>query len=240
MLVLWVAGAEAGAEWQKSRKLGGDPTGRGDPKGIHAHTISNPNFKDAAGAVNETSKPPATTNLSPLEVHRNGDIAMTQISGQPYILGVNGVNGHAANGRTKSAGSVLDASSGSKNQEAKSVILAKRNAAMNVRPVVNKTANNKIILNRTGSGRGKKGAPSDVIVAFDPARTPARSSMRKPKVAQQNLQQSSAPDSGSVDSSSNPDSPDGLMDAGIPNPSFAQSSPPAKKKVRIHTQSTAV
>ena len=127
-----------------------------------------------------------------------------------------------------------------KHQISNRAILAKRNAAMNVRPIVNKTANNKIILNRTGSGRGKKTGAGDVIVAFDPARTPARSSMRKPKIAKQNLQQSSAPDSGSIDSSSTPDSPDGLMDAGIPNPSFAQSSPPAKKKVRIHTQSTAV
>lgn len=57
-------------------------------------------------------------------------------------------------------------------------------------------------------------------VAFDPNRTPLRSSLRKPKPA--------PPE----------DAPDSSL--GIPNLAFTQSSPPAKKKVRIHTQSTSV
>ena len=57
-------------------------------------------------------------------------------------------------------------------------------------------------------------------VAFDPNRTPLRSSLRKPKPA--------PPE----------DAPDGSL--GIHNLAFTQSSPVAKKKVRIHTQSTSV
>lgn len=57
-------------------------------------------------------------------------------------------------------------------------------------------------------------------LAFDPNRTPLRSSLRKPKPA--------PPE----------DAPDSSL--GISNLAFAQSSPPAKKKVRIHTQSTSV
>ncbi|XP_050691941.1 uncharacterized protein LOC126983309 [Eriocheir sinensis] len=57
-------------------------------------------------------------------------------------------------------------------------------------------------------------------LAFDPNRTPLRSSLRKPKPA--------PPE----------DAPDASL--GIPNLAYTQSSPPAKKKVRIHTQSTSV
>lgn len=57
-------------------------------------------------------------------------------------------------------------------------------------------------------------------VAFDPNRTPGRSSLRKPKPAPP------------------VDAPDSSL--GIQNYAFTQSSPPAKKKVRIHTQSTSV
>ena len=71
------------------------------------------------------------------------------------------------------------------------------------------------------NGHLPNGRPNGII-AFDPSKAPLRSSLRKPKAQ--------APED-STDSSSN---------LGIQNLAFAQSSPTMKKKVRIHTQSTAV
>ncbi|XP_063840269.1 uncharacterized protein LOC135089030 [Scylla paramamosain] len=67
---------------------------------------------------------------------------------------------------------------------------------------------------------GHAGRANGMKVAFDPNRTPLRSSLRKPKPP--------PPE----------DAPDSSL--GIQNLAFTQSSPVAKKKVRIHTQSTSV
>lgn len=67
---------------------------------------------------------------------------------------------------------------------------------------------------------GHTGGRTNGKLAFDPNKTPLRSSLRKPKPP--------PPE----------DAPDSSM--GIQNLAFTQSSPVAKKKVRIHTQSTSV
>ncbi|KAG0712613.1 hypothetical protein GWK47_018116 [Chionoecetes opilio] len=77
-----------------------------------------------------------------------------------------------------------------------------------------------ITANGTNGANGHPPRPNGMKLAFDPNRTPLRSSLRKPKPA--------APE----------DAPDSSM--GIHNLAFTQSSPVAKKKVRIHTQSTSV
>ncbi|XP_042238077.1 uncharacterized protein LOC121876760 isoform X2 [Homarus americanus] len=156
-----VAGVGAGIEFGWSRKLGGDPTVYNrDPEGKAATTISNPNFKDTGNGHAHHSRTGSRGRGSQrgARVHRNSNgVAMTQLSGQPYMITANGSNGHVrANG----------------------------------------------------------------VVAFDPNKTPLRSSLRKPKPA--------PPE----------DAPDSSM--GIQNLAFTQSSPVPKKKVRIHTQSTSV
>ncbi|KAK8739078.1 hypothetical protein OTU49_003464 [Cherax quadricarinatus] len=157
-----LAGVTAGIEFGWSRKLGGDPTVYGrDPEGTAATTISNPNFKDTSNGHTQHSRSGSTRGRGSQRgprVHRNSNgVAMTRLSGQPYMITANGSNGHLrANG----------------------------------------------------------------VVAFDPNRTPLRSSLRKPKHP--------PPE----------DAPDSSL--GIQNLAFTQSSPVLKKKVRIHTQSTSV
>ncbi|KAK3884806.1 hypothetical protein Pcinc_010944 [Petrolisthes cinctipes] len=170
MILSVVAGIGAGIEFGWSRKLGGDPTVYNrDPEGTAATTISNPNFRESrnghaqTGNGNKGGSGSISRGRSGSQrgrTHRNPNgVAMTQLSGQPYMITANGSNGHA-------------------------------------------------------------GVRTNGKLAFDPNRTPLRSSLRKPKPP--------PPE----------DAPDGSM--GIQNLAFTQSSPVAKKKVRIHTQSTSV
>ncbi|XP_064112606.1 uncharacterized protein LOC135219621 isoform X2 [Macrobrachium nipponense] len=72
----------------------------------------------------------------------------------------------------------------------------------------------------TANGNGHLGHRSNGGVAFDPNKTPLRSSLKRSKV----------PSEDSTDATT----------MGIQNLAFTQSSPPSKKKVRIHTHSTPV
>lgn len=241
MLALWVAGGLSSAEWQKSRKLGGDPTIRNrDPQGLHAHTISNPHFRDEqpspikkvpAVTAKETPVKKTTAKvLSPMDIHRNQNgIAMTNLSGQPYMMTTqNGSNGHIGNGRPKriETTSKNPAAPVSKHHR---IVSGSRNKV-----IVTRSTKSPKHTRRPQPSRPITPTNINTLVAFDPSRTPLRSSLRKPK-QQQQLQGSSSP---CMDACT--DSTDGVPDGGIPNPAFAQSSPPPKKKVRIHTQSTAV
>lgn len=237
MFVLWVAGGLSSAEWQKSRKLGGDPTMvNRDPQGIHAHTISNPHFKeDQPSPVKSTknttelvpvTKKPKAAVLTPMEVHRNTNgVAMTHLSGQPYMLTTqNGSNGHVANGKPKRV-----------ELSTKNLKLPSNRATNNrtAPPAKNKAVVTKSNKSPKHSRKSQSSNGGSTIVAFDPSRTPLRSSLRKPK-QQQQLQGAAPPTEGATDVT------DAGPEGGIPNPAFVQRSPQFKKKVRIHTQSTAV
>lgn len=73
----------------------------------------------------------------------------------------------------------------------------------------------------TANGNGHLGYRNNGGVAFDPNKTPLRSSLKRSKVP------------------NSEDSADATT-MGIQNLAFTQSSPPSKKKVRIHTHSTPV
>ncbi|XP_068217211.1 uncharacterized protein [Palaemon carinicauda] len=90
-----VAGAGSGIEFGWSRKLGGDPTVYNrDPEGTAATTISNPHFKENGHANHNSHRSSSRNSSSRGRNHRNSNgIAMTHMSGLPYMVTSNG-NGH--------------------------------------------------------------------------------------------------------------------------------------------------
>ncbi|KAF2358289.1 hypothetical protein FHG87_010951 [Trinorchestia longiramus] len=301
-LVLWAAGGVSSAEWQQSRKLGGDPTMvNRDPQGLHAHTISNPNFKEdlpnqsvrtvsatvknvlplavrstspdnrCTSPVPHSSSPsqrphlpdvrstsPSIKSLSsnsslsptgrspsppknpsykkaktalptPIEIHKSNGVS--GISGQPYILGTqsstHGYPVHSPTAPVPTKRSIFDFN----NKIIKNKVPRSRS-----RSPVGRSAGAR---SRSNDGRSPKNARKTqsrsedplAFVPFDPNRAPLRSSLRKPKT------QTFLPPS---DGATADNTDGGNEEGGIPNPAFAQNSPVMKKKVRIHTQSTAV
>nr|XP_045612523.1 uncharacterized protein LOC123767082 isoform X1 [Procambarus clarkii] len=104
VIIAAVAGVGAGIEFGWSRKLGGDPTVYSrDPEGTAATTISNPNFKDPGNGHTNHTRVGSTRGRSSqrgARVHRNSNgVAMTHVSGLPYMVTATGTNGHPrANG----------------------------------------------------------------------------------------------------------------------------------------------
>lgn len=84
------------------------------------------------------------------------------------------------------------------------------------------TANGSSRMRGGMNGHLSNGRP---VVAFDPKKTPLRSSLRRPK---------------STTTTNGVDTTDSPTAGVVQNPAFASTSPTPKKKVRIHTQSTAV
>lgn len=174
------------------------------------------------------SKPPLPT---PIDVHKaNGG---TQLTGQPYMMGTkqqsgpNGVASPTSNAVPKK--SIFDFNN--------KMIKAKPIRSRSKSPIGRSSSRARIADGKSPKSVRKSGSRDEVnaFVPFDPTRTPLRSSLRKPK---QTPVVPSTPDSvTTVDSTDGAPTEEG----GIPNPAFAQSSPVLKKKkVRIHTQSTAV
>ncbi|XP_018023961.1 uncharacterized protein LOC108679754 [Hyalella azteca] len=299
-LVLWAAGGASSAEWQRSRKLGGDPTMvNRDSQGLHANTISNPHFKDDKQQIKTVSASvpplvirstsPVSRNTSPdapkagspiercaspnaraqspvvrvtplgrsespsiksstssvrsmsptgqkqnaskanvrkaqpilptpLDVHRSNGVSGSQVNGLPYMLGIQ----RNSNGHTSSPGA-----------QAKRSVFDFNNKIIKNKPPRGRSRSPN---GRSSSARGTR-SPKNVrksqskddglaFVPYDPNRAPLRSSLRKPRTQSESL---------STDTTDG-----GAEEGGIPNLAFAQSSPVTKKKVRIHTQSTAV